>query len=117
MSDPADNNVERYNNVTTDDFFLFLDKNSVTANCPMCGNGTAVVSETIKQSIKPPYERVAYVTLFKHVPVIPTEHELNYYYFLRCDKCGFNTTFSAKNVYDWLSEHKNNELKEEQNGG
>ncbi len=115
MSDSAKSSVELFNNVTTDDFFLFLDKNSVTNNCPMCGNGAAVVSETIRQDVLSPYQRVAYVTLFKHVPVIPTEHELNYYYFLRCDKCGFNTTFSAKNVYDWLLKHKKSESKEEQN--
>ncbi|HEJ8082628.1 MULTISPECIES: hypothetical protein [Serratia] len=92
-----------YSRVLTEDFFKFLDKNSVTTNCVMCGNGVSIVSETSKANLANPYQTITYVTLFKHVPVIPTEHVLNYYYMLHCEKCGFNTTFSAHRVHSWLT--------------
>lgn len=116
MSEPNTLGIDHFLKVTTDDFFKFLDKNSVTTNCPMCGNGTFVVSETIKQDLVSPHNKVAYATLFKHDTVIPTEHKLNYYYLLHCEKCGFNTTFSANVVYKWLSEQHTKEGKEEANG-
>lgn len=116
MTEPNNTGVDEFNSVTTEDFFKFLDKNAVTTNCPMCGNGTFIVAETIKQNLINPYARVAYATLFKHDTVIPTDHKLNYYYLLHCEKCGFNTTFSANIVYKWLSEQHTKEGKEVQNG-
>lgn len=116
MSEPNKMGINHFNTVTTEDFFRFLDKNSVTTNCPMCGNGVSIVSETIKQDLLNPHNKVAYVTLFKHEPVIPTEHNLNYYYLLHCEKCGFNTTFSANIVYKWLSDLSSQESKEGKNG-
>ncbi|HIE3617350.1 TPA: hypothetical protein ACXLW9_000338 [Yersinia enterocolitica] len=92
-----------YSRILTDDFLNFLDKNSVTTNCVMCGNGVAIVSETVKSSAASPYHTTDYVTLFKHEPVIPTEHDLNYYFMLHCERCGFNTTFSARKVHNWLT--------------
>ncbi len=44
MSEPNKIEIDHFNEVTTEDFFKFLDKNSVTTNCPMCGNGTFIVS-------------------------------------------------------------------------
>ncbi|EKJ8220717.1 hypothetical protein [Citrobacter sedlakii] len=116
MSEPNNTGIDQFKTVTTDDFFKFLDKNSVTTNCPMCGNGTFIVSETIKQDLLTPHNKVAYTTLFRHDTVIPTEHKLNYYYLLHCEKCGFNITFSANTVYKWLSEQQTKEGKEETNG-
>lgn len=116
MSEPNKIEIDHFNEVTTEDFFKFLDKNSVTTNCPMCGNGTFIVSETIKQNLLTPYNKVAYATLFRHDTVMPTEHKLNYYYLLHCEKCGFNITFSANTVYKWLSDQHIKEGKESTNG-
>ena len=111
MSEPNKIEIDHFNEVTTEDFFKFLDK-----NCPRCGNGTFIVSETIKQNLLTPYNKVAYATLFRHDTVMPTEHKLNYYYLLHCEKCGFNITFSANTVYKWLSDQHIKEGKESTNG-
>lgn len=92
-----------FSKVLTEDFMRFLDKNSVTTTCVMCGNGTAIVSETIKANVLTPHIQTNYATLFRHEPVIQTQHNLNYYYMLHCEKCGFNTTFAASRVYNWLT--------------
>lgn len=105
MSEPDQTGVDRFNQVKTEDLFTFLDQNSVTTECPMCKHNTFLVSETVKQGVNQPQTQTAYVTLFRHEPVIPTEHNLNYYYLLHCERCGFTTTFSAQTVYNWLTKH------------
>lgn len=104
-----------FTNILTEDFMRFLDSNSVTTNCVMCGNGISIVSETIKTNALHPQKRINYATLFKHEPVIPTQHSLNYYFMLHCEKCGFNTTFAASTVYNWLATEQLKQGKEGEN--
>ncbi|EIF5325949.1 hypothetical protein [Citrobacter amalonaticus] len=116
MNQPKSPVFNDLNKITTEEFFRFLDKNSVTTDCPMCKHNTFLVSETVKHDLEAPQQQTAYVTLFKHDPIIPTEHDLNYYYLLHCEKCGFTTTFSAQTVYKWLTEHSVKENEASSNG-
>lgn len=96
------NFLELFKQLKTEDFLKFLDGVGVTTNCVMCGHEVTIVSETSKSSLASPDSTTEYATLFRHNTVINTDHPQNYYYRIHCELCGFDSTFAAVSVFNWL---------------
>ncbi|MBN3207511.1 hypothetical protein H5A35_08800 [Pectobacterium brasiliense] len=97
--------IERLKQVTADQFVNFLSAKRVTTMCPMCGeDGQQVIDETYRETLEDMISgkpASSFVTFFHHQPAIPGNSDINYYYKMTCDNCGYITMHSVKNLLAW----------------
>lgn len=98
--------INRLKTIKSQQFLDFLNEKNVNTVCAMCGHdGEQIVDETGHTTLSDIMEGISpnsFVTFYHHQPATPGDSDINYYYKLTCDHCGFITTHSVRNVLIWL---------------